>query len=88
MLSVDTVIKAANAVLNADSDPADLEALHSLTRLNMLAALAVAASEELPPVLTIAVSPDDFALLSGVWKVARDTVDEGGALPKPKLVTS
>lgn len=86
MLSVETVIAAAEAALKVDLKPDDLDGLNSLTRLNLVAALAKVALEETPAVTTMAISPDDFALLSGEWKAARETGRPPASLPKPRLV--
>ena len=88
MLSVDTIIKAAGVAMNVELDPQDLEGLSAITRMNLLAALAHAAQEETPPVSTMAITADDFALLSTFWRAARDGEDEREkpALGKPTLV--
>ena len=88
MLNVDTIIKATSAAMNVELDPQDLEGLNAITRMNLLAALAHAAQEESPPVKTMAITPDDFALLSTHWRTARDGDDarEQPALGKPTLV--
>lgn len=72
MLSVATVLKAANAAMNEDLDPHDLDGLSALTRLNLIAALAMTAQQEEPSVTTMAISPEDFALLSAKWQEAQD----------------
>ncbi len=88
MPSVETILKAADAVMNKEFDPHDLEGLNALTRVNIIAALAKVALQETPPVTTMAISADDFALLSGEWDEARAAKPAGPVLPKPTLVSS
>ena len=88
MLSVETVLKAADAAMNKELDPLDLDGLSAITRINIIAALAKVAMQETPPVAAMAVSAEDFALLSGEWEKARKTKHPNPALPKPTLVSS